>query len=103
MQNLDLQWRYRPLIATGLAFTRGNVWCRAARRKKQQSTGDQLTLSDTSLNDEQEEPALGVKVRLAVKKQGVAALLVRWLQGRDSVLFESFCGMLKRQLCTPAS
>jgi 23S rRNA (adenine1618-N6)-methyltransferase len=23
---------------------------------------------------------------------------VRWLQGKDSILFESFCGMLKRSM-----
>lgn len=43
-------------------------------------------------------PALGFKVRLRKGDEGGVEVLVRWLQGRDSVLFESFCGMLKRQL-----
>ncbi len=35
----------------------------------------------------------------------VAVVSVRWLQGVDSVLFESFCGMLKRKIggCTDAT
>ena len=48
--------------------------------------------------DEDGAPALGFKVRLRKGDEGGVEVVVRWLQGRDSVLFESFCGMLKRQL-----
>ena len=44
--------------------------------------------------------ALGFKIRLEGYGKG-ANVMVRWLQGRDSVLFESFCGMVKRQLKSP--
>lgn len=47
---------------------------------------------------EDDEPALGFKIQLKGGSDGGVEVLVRWLQGRDSVLFESFCGMLKRQL-----
>lgn len=44
--------------------------------------------------------ALGFKVQVkkdAIDEKGVR-VIVRWLKGRDSVLFESFCGMLKRKV-----
>lgn len=46
--------------------------------------------------------ALGFKVQLRLdgiiaEEKGVK-VVVRWLKGSDSVLFESFCGMLKRKL-----
>lgn len=45
---------------------------------------------------------LGFKVQ--VRLDGILAeergvrVMVRWLKGSESVLFESFCGMLKRKL-----
>lgn len=48
--------------------------------------------------DEDRGPALGFKIQLKKDSEGVSEVMIRWLQGRDSVLFESFCGMLKRQL-----
>lgn len=99
-QALDLQWQYRPIMATGVGFARGNVWSRAARRKQQQGPNDP-SYKDPTMNEGKDgEPALGFKIRLNGSGGG-AEVMVRWLQGRDSVLFESFCGMLKRQLSAP--
>ena len=95
--SLDVNFRYRPILATGLGFANGNVWSRAARRRKQQvrhgSTND---ASDNESDDS--EPAFGFKVQLKSSEKGSVEVLVRWIRGRDSVLFESFCGMLKREL-----
>ena len=97
LQALDLQWQYRPIMATGVGFAKENVWSRAARRKQQQSPTNS-TGRDHAMNEgEDSGPALGFKIRLEGLGGG-AVVKVRWLQGRDSVLFESFCGMLKRQL-----
>ena len=86
-------------MATGLGFAKANVWSRAARRKQQQSSTD-IPDKDQTMKDEDEngEPALGFQIRLVKGNGGVVEVMVRWLQGTDSVLFESFCGMLKRQL-----
>ena len=103
-QALDLRWQYRPSLATGVGFAKGNVWSRAARRKQQQQ---QQRSTSTSANkdhnmsdddDDDKEPALVFKVHLHREGQGSVQVDVRWMQGRDSVLFESFCGMLKRRL-----
>lgn len=99
LQSLELRWQYRPIMATGVGFANGNVWSRAARRKQQQSPTDS-TDKDHPMNEEDEDrgPALGFKIQLRKETEGGVLVMVRWLQGRDSVLFESFCGMLKRQL-----
>ena len=97
LEELDLQWQYRPSLATGVGFARTNVWSRAARR--QQQKGSIAGANTTGDEEEEDEPALGFKIqlRLGNEKQEIQ-ILIRWLRGHDSVLFESFCGMLKRQV-----
>ena len=48
---------------------------------------------DVEMSDDDDFVALGIKI--TVKEDEVH---VRWLRGTDSVLFESFCGMLKRAI-----
>ena len=89
-------------MATGLGFANGNVWSRAARRQQAQKSSHAMANmeaeheSDDDMDDS--EPALGFKIQLSSEDQGSVGVMVRWIQGQDSVLFESFCGMLKRQL-----
>lgn len=88
---LPVQWNWRKNLCTGVGFAMENVWSRQARRKMQ-SGGIQKEV------DEHKAP-LGFKVQL--KQKGIdrrVHVLIRWLKGADSVLFESFCGMLKRKL-----
>ncbi len=97
LEELDLQWQYRPSLATGVGFARTNVWSRAARRQQQKGS---IAGADTTGDEEEEdEPALGFKIqlRLGNEKQEIQ-ILIGWLRGHESVLFESFCGMLKRQI-----
>ena len=99
LQAFELRWQYRPIMATGVGFAKGNVWSRAARRKQQQSptsSADRHLVMDE--DDEDGGPALGFKVQLRKGNEGGVEVMARWLQGRDIVLFESFCGMLQRQL-----
>ena len=101
---MDLKFQYRPALATGLGFAKGNVWSRAARRKQaQKSSASTANLehehkheSDDEIDDD--EPALGFKIHLRSGDTGSVEVIIRWIQGKDSVLFESFCAMLKRQL-----
>ena len=113
MQSLDLRWIYRSQLSAGIALAKGNVWSRSARRKKEKGAstpqfegtdeaGKPKTQADES--EEEEDVQLGVKI-LIRRSHPVQAqtpsmqteVTVRWLQGMDSVLLESFCGMLKRQ------
>ena len=94
-------------MLTGLAQAKENVWSRSARRKRKRvNDGDDMAKSDTSgrdtamkdadqgeESDDAEEDQVALAVKIHVKDGGVD---VRWLRGLDAVVFESFCGMLKR-------
>jgi len=110
VQSLDVQWQYRPQISTGIGFAKENVWSRSARRRKQQQDAasaaqpskhppsiDEMDVS--SDKDDEKEPALGFKLEIRQGEEvSSTRITCRWLKGVDHVLFESFCGMLKRQL-----
>ena len=91
IRGLDVRWQWKPSTREGLAMAGRDVWSRKARRK----TRDAMEEGE----DEDQGPALVLKVALApVEGRNVVAIDVRWLQGSDSVLFESFCGWLKRKM-----
>jgi 23S rRNA (adenine1618-N6)-methyltransferase len=103
MEELPLQWRWKESLFTGVGFSSGDVWSRAARRK-------QLHKKDTEEGDEDQigedvdEMAFGFKV-IALLVEGNDPVVesgvkvtIRWLKGLDSVIFEGFCGMLRRKL-----
>ena len=117
LTDLDLRWRWRAAIHTGVAFARENVWSRSARRKRKFQQEAQKALKKSKADDEakkersqdddnhdddapssseeeDEEPvALAVKITC-----GENRVDIRWLRGTDFTLWESFCGMLKRSL-----
>ena len=96
---LDLRWQYRPALSTGVGFAKGNVWSRAARRRQWQHDSPLSKMAeDHDMNDDGGNSDFVFKVQLQKGGEGGIKVKIRWLQGRDSVLFESFCGMLKRQL-----
>lgn len=93
LSGLAVQWNWRKNLGTGVGFAMENVWSRQARRKMQTTGAAQKCDID------EHEAALGFKVQ--VKQEGIdrrVRVIIRWLKGTDSVLFESFCGMLKRKL-----
>lgn len=101
LTSLGVKFRYRPILATGLGFANGNVWSRAARRRKQQliqGSAKDVAPDKESDDGDDDEPVFGFKVQLMPREKGCVEVLVRWGKGTESVLFESFCGMLKRQL-----
>ncbi|KAL1964388.1 hypothetical protein VTN77DRAFT_6946 [Rasamsonia byssochlamydoides] len=100
-----LQWHWRPGLASGIGFAMENVWSRQARRKRQkqkeQEQADPATTAQKMEEEVNEEKAaLGFKIQLKQDKavEEGPTVVVRWLKGTDSVLFESFCGMLKRKV-----
>ncbi|KAL8922219.1 MAG: hypothetical protein Q9208_005298 [Pyrenodesmia sp. 3 TL-2023] len=89
----------RSQMSAGVGFAKGNVWSRAARRQQRKEEMEGNGDNEDSGDDGEEEWALGFKVQLLIGKEGKGTeVIVRWLLGRDSVLWESFCGMLKRQI-----
>lgn len=105
LSTLPIQWHWRKHVTMGVGFARENVWSRQARRKnigRKAANVDDSTGNDDLALDE-DHAALGFKVQLSLVEQQeqtnrVVHVTVRWLKGVDTVLFESFCGMLKRKL-----
>ncbi|KAJ5317406.1 hypothetical protein N7508_001914 [Penicillium antarcticum] len=101
LDSLPWFWSWNQNASAGTGIAAENVWSRQARRKMklagQEGAG--------KLNDVPAQVQLGVRVYLRLlrgqtpENKAVQAL-VRWTQGTDSVLFESFCGMVKRKLET---
>lgn len=74
------------VVANGEAA--GNVWSRAARRAK--ARGEKVEMGgDGGLK-------LGFRVEVSAREGG-CVVLVRWVAGSDQVLFESFCGVIRRK------
>jgi 23S rRNA (adenine1618-N6)-methyltransferase len=91
-RNLSLkEWEWDQDEAVGWGNTTGNVWSRAARRALARNQGG-----------EKEDAAVALGFRISVRarddEDDVVGILVRWTRGTDPVLFESFCGMLKRKI-----
>lgn len=99
LRSLPWYWDWNKSLSAGVGFASENVWSRQARRKMklagQAETGH--------LDAIPQEISLGVRVQLKLLERKEpeskeVQVLVRWTQGTDSVLFESFCGMLKRKM-----
>jgi 23S rRNA (adenine1618-N6)-methyltransferase len=92
-----------------IGYAREDVWSRKARRKfaREQAKGqgqqsDTMQCSDDGGNKQTEEiienAALGFRIDLSLQADASVSVVVRWLKGIDQVLFESFCGMIKRKV-----
>ncbi|KAH0559801.1 hypothetical protein GP486_003689 [Trichoglossum hirsutum] len=103
LKDLPLNWQWQHAQATtGVGFAKQNVWSRASRRK-QHGSSDAGTRGDERAQDvgDEEEVAIGFKVQIeGAKETDGSEVRVRWMKGKDTVLFESFCGMLKRKVTT---
>ncbi|KAK6212269.1 hypothetical protein LQW54_005400 [Pestalotiopsis sp. IQ-011] len=90
-----------------VGFAEQNVWGRAYRRSKAREAGkEKPPMTDRKQSDVSECPfgfAIAVTTgdaEEAAKDDGqkTVAVVVRWLQGSDFALFESFAGMLRNTL-----
>lgn len=119
---LDLKWRFQQSQRIGMLLSQaGDVWSRKARRKKQhlkvnvnpekkEDEDEDLEMKDHDEADDGEsqdededevEPGLVAKISVlegAQKNVKEIKVQIRWLQGGEAVVFESFCGWLKRKL-----
>lgn len=73
------------------------MWSRAARRNPVK------TVERKSEHvDDGNSMAFGFKIHVTKLTTNTddSEVTIRWLKGRDSILFESFCGIVKRNLTT---
>ncbi|KAJ5108270.1 hypothetical protein N7456_004945 [Penicillium angulare] len=102
LNSLSWTWTWDKNLSAGIGFASENVWSRQARRKGKLAE-QQGTASKPTLNLKETELGVRVQLSLARAKDSEAheiKVLISWIQGTDHVLFESFCGMLKRKLET---
>lgn len=105
MESLDVAWYPDSKtgdVYKGAVFAKENVWSRSARRKKQRKVdaeSDDMDVDNDSEDEEDLETTAKLAVRIEMRSDGVS---VRWLKGMDYILFESFCGMLKRHFAKPS-
>ncbi|KAL9036079.1 MAG: hypothetical protein Q9214_006295 [Letrouitia sp. 1 TL-2023] len=96
MLSLDLLWMH-PQKLSGIGIANGNVWSRAARREKQRKKAEGQA-EESCITTKREDCALMFKIELTPAEEGSVSVKVTWLRGLEGKLFESFCGMLRRQL-----
>ncbi|QSZ34418.1 hypothetical protein DSL72_006010 [Monilinia vaccinii-corymbosi] len=94
-------WTWDSKTFTGVGFCDHAVWSRKSRRSRQ-NAGSISRASESHAHDKRSpnDMVFGFKIslqELEVDSQGTA-VTVRWLKGRNHVLFESLCGMIKRNL-----
>ncbi|CAL3971403.1 unnamed protein product [Diplocarpon coronariae] len=94
LSQLPLRWVWKAKISTGIGFSENAVWSRVARRNASKVLGKGVD------EDDEDDMAFGFRVHVDGIPGGAGGsrATVRWLKGHDSVLFESFCGMLKRKV-----
>ena len=109
LHSIHVAWQWNSSIYTGIGFAMRDVWSRTYRRQRKKMTKHTATTAsaaDEEENDDDdnweinpEKAALGFKIILSMDKgvEGVT-VIVLWLKGYESVLFESFGGMIKRRL-----
>ncbi|OKL62360.1 hypothetical protein UA08_03054 [Talaromyces atroroseus] len=93
-----------------IGYAKEDVWSRKARRKfareqggkEQGQQSDKMQCSNDGKSKQMEEmienAALGFRIDLSLQADGSVHVVIRWLKGLDQVLFESFCGMVKRKI-----
>ncbi|KAJ5407984.1 hypothetical protein N7509_001867 [Penicillium cosmopolitanum] len=102
LESLRWFWEWDQSRSAGVGFATENVWSRQARRKmKLAGQGGSSAKIDTVPDG----VALGIRVEAKLVRgqsdssnKNEVQIVIHWIQGMDSVLFESFCGMLKRKL-----
>ncbi|CAI7647123.1 unnamed protein product [Penicillium glandicola] len=99
LSSLPWFWSWDQTRSAGTGFAAENVWSRFARRKMKLA-GEE---GAAKLKVMPAQVALGVRLQIRLVRgqkpeEKEVKVLVRWAQGTDTVLFESFCGMMKRKL-----
>ncbi|KAI1109872.1 hypothetical protein F5Y14DRAFT_389490 [Nemania sp. NC0429] len=103
MESLDLcLWIWDEKSLRGMGFAESNVWSRAYRRRRAREGVLTKRAASGSLADVANS-AFGFSLSIHPAKtddeldEGTAIIL-RWLQGDDAALFESFSGVIRRCL-----
>lgn len=114
------QWRWKGDLKIGVGRSvLGDVWSRKARRRRMVKGGSDSVMNDaepetepeSEEEDEEKEPKFVFKITCSTPTSSQSNLTsdaaasstlitIRWLQGHDAGIFESFCGWVRRRIVT---
>ncbi|KAM0152224.1 hypothetical protein ACHAPG_007759 [Botrytis cinerea] len=97
LSKLITLWSWEPATFVGTGFCEKAVWSRASRRHLNKTNDEKSNVASKILPGDM---AFGFKISFGDPEEESPGtkVVIRWLKGHDSVLFESFCGMIKRKL-----
>ncbi|GAP91868.1 putative duf890 domain-containing protein [Rosellinia necatrix] len=101
--SLDLRsWVWDEQRLRGVGFANGNVWSRAYRRKRtggnEKSTQNEAAATPVDLAGCAFGFSLSIQPDESAESSSNPKVILRWLQGDDASLFESFAGVVRRCL-----
>ena len=84
-------------MSTGVGYASDNVWSRKARRRAMHAGNNETAALLPTVPD---QVALGVRLQVTLSghRPKEVEVVTSWIRGTDSVLFESFTGMIKRKM-----
>ncbi|KAJ2970149.1 hypothetical protein NUW58_g9783 [Xylaria curta] len=102
IESLDMRsWAWDEQRLRGIGFAEGNVWSRAYRRRR---AGEGVTIENKASTPLLDITACTFGFSLTIQQECLdkpsdgPAVILRWLQGDDESLFESFAGVIRRCL-----
>ncbi|KAF7903260.1 uncharacterized protein EAF01_006309 [Botrytis porri] len=97
LSKLIALWSWESARFVGTGFCEKAVWSRASRRHLSETNDEKSNVTPKGLP---EDMAFGFRISFGDHEEESPGtkVVIRWLKGHDSVLFESFCGMIKRKL-----
>ncbi|KEQ95112.1 hypothetical protein AUEXF2481DRAFT_29832 [Aureobasidium subglaciale EXF-2481] len=99
LEALALQWFWQSDKWAGCGSASQNVWSRSARRKRKRIEMEEESGKSASIPAKVptggDQVEVSLKFRIEIREGDME---VRWIKGKDHILFESFCGMLKRAM-----
>lgn len=97
LSSLALSWSWDAQQSSGIGETGDNTWSRAARRKQQKERQQGNGGMEVDLRGKAERIALAFRVTVR-EELPATEVTIRWLRGADTLIWESFCGWLRKTL-----
>ena len=101
LSSLPWFWIWDQSLSAGIGYAPSKVWSRQARRKAKLSGHEG---SSGRLPSRPAQVLLGVRIQVTMSNNRgstsvpTVQVKISWIQGSDSVMFESFCGMVGSKL-----
>lgn len=101
LDDLPWYWQKEQDRPAGMGFAELNTWSRQARRRMQ--LAQQQGTAPSKPTKVPDQVAMGVRIQLdwlqtQPQEERKVQIIISWIQGTNQAIFESFCGMVKRNM-----